>query len=604
VKHIYKSFLIAVLYLLLGVFTNTTLAQTPPTPIQTYPTGGTTTYLADQPLNWYPSPWAANLTYTVEVYQGTTSGTLKYSQTGDFTSLSTTVTGLFGSTLYTWRVRSHSGGNSSAWATTTFTTYSGLAAPPSPIVTVGDISTTSGASFSVPVRLDLNNSFGSAAYSGTIDYKQSTGDINIAYTGFTTLTGTIANRENMLVTIVANPTAGKLIFVAVGSSAITENDRDTLFNLNFNITGPISNSPDIITPGGFKGDSPTQSSFTYNNGTLTWSTPVTPSTVLGDASGDGTVELYDAILTQQDISAVSGTDYVDASNHTTPSTGGTPPSGALITVMQNRINANANTTAVAGDQILNGDDVTSILNIILGLPPIAPPAANTNLEISYSDFNITGLGQIKIPINFRSSTNLTNGEIKFTYDPNLIDYQSFASQVAASGFYVNSQQSKPGEAYFFFASPSTFNGDFNPGNLILQFKNLSIPVGSQIHTQYRVNGNDWQQGPTLTFSVTGVDDNSSVIPDEFEVSQNYPNPFNPSTIIRYALPEASFVTLKIYNMLGQEVKTLVNEQKNAGTFNVQWRGDNNFGSKVSSGTYIYRVIAGAHIFAKKMILLK
>ena len=106
-----------------------------------------------------------------------------------------------------------------------------------------------------------------------------------------------------------------------------------------------------------------------------------------------------------------------------------------------------------------------------------------------------------------------------------------------------------------------------------------------------------------TGSVTAID-NELVIPQKFTLEQNYPNPFNPSTIIRFALPEASFVTLKIYNILGQVVKTLVNEQKNAGTYNVQWRGDNNFGVKVSSGTYIYRVIAGQNIFVKKMVLLK
>ncbi|MCH8943127.1 MAG: T9SS type A sorting domain-containing protein, partial [Bacteroidetes bacterium] len=106
-----------------------------------------------------------------------------------------------------------------------------------------------------------------------------------------------------------------------------------------------------------------------------------------------------------------------------------------------------------------------------------------------------------------------------------------------------------------------------------------------------------------TLTVTAVD-NEAIIPQEYATEQNYPNPFNPTTTIRFALPEASFVTLKIYNMLGQEVKTLVNEQKNAGTFNVQWKGDNDSGNKVSSGTYIYRVIAGSHIFTKKMILLK
>ncbi|MCH7974837.1 MAG: T9SS type A sorting domain-containing protein, partial [Bacteroidetes bacterium] len=104
--------------------------------------------------------------------------------------------------------------------------------------------------------------------------------------------------------------------------------------------------------------------------------------------------------------------------------------------------------------------------------------------------------------------------------------------------------------------------------------------------------------------VTGIDDNPIKQPNSFVLMQNYPNPFNPSTIIRFGLSEASFVILKIYNMLGQEVKTLINKQMNAGTFNVQWKGDNDSGNKVSSGTYIYRVIAGSHIFTKKMILLK
>ncbi|MCH7973227.1 MAG: T9SS type A sorting domain-containing protein [Bacteroidetes bacterium] len=106
-----------------------------------------------------------------------------------------------------------------------------------------------------------------------------------------------------------------------------------------------------------------------------------------------------------------------------------------------------------------------------------------------------------------------------------------------------------------------------------------------------------------TAGVTAVDD-ELVIPQRFALEQNYPNPFNPSTIIRFSLPEASFVILKIYNVLGQEVKTLVNAEKNAGIYNLQWRGDNDFGQKVSSGTYIYRVITGHNIFTKKMILLR
>ena len=510
---------------------------------------------------------------------------------------------MFGGTLYTWRVQSHNTSGSSAWATTTFTTTTSLpAAPPTPIVTVGSVSTT-GASFSVPVRLDLNGAAGSTVYAGTIDYKQSGGDVNIAYTGFTALTGTIVNRESMALTISANNTTGKLIFIAVGSSAITENDRDTLFNLNFSITGPSSNSPDNITPSGFVGLSPAQSSFTYNSGVLTWGAAAL-STTLGDANGDGTVDYNDAILTQQDITAVTGTDYVDDSNHTTPSVSGTAPTGALITTMQYRINANADTAAVAGDQILNGSDVSSILNIILGLTPIAPPSASTNLQITLGNLNVTGLGHFELPINFNNSSNMNYAEIKFNYDPALIDFQSFASQLVASGNYVNAQERGPGETYFFFAAGNPINGNFNPGDIILKFNNGTMPIGSEIHTSYRMNGVDWQTGPTIKFSLTTIEDSQGLIPNKFELSQNYPNPFNPSTNIRFSLPEASFVSIKIYNMLGQEIKTLVNKQKNPGIFKVQWNGDNDFGQKVSSGTYIYRVVAGSRIFAKKMVLLK
>jgi hypothetical protein len=104
-------------------------------------------------------------------------------------------------------------------------------------------------------------------------------------------------------------------------------------------------------------------------------------------------------------------------------------------------------------------------------------------------------------------------------------------------------------------------------------------------------------------NVTDVKD-ETVIPDKFTVHQNYPNPFNPVTSIKYAIPEASNVTIKVYNMLGQEVRTLVNSKKEAGTYSVNWNGEDGSGNKVSSGAYIYRVTAGENIVTKKMILLK
>lgn len=104
---------------------------------------------------------------------------------------------------------------------------------------------------------------------------------------------------------------------------------------------------------------------------------------------------------------------------------------------------------------------------------------------------------------------------------------------------------------------------------------------------------------------TATDVNSdNILPEQFSLEQNYPNPFNPTTTISYSLPQNSFVTLKIYDMLGREVKTLVNQNVNAGNIRVDWNGDDNYGNKVASGAYVYRITAGNFVSTKKMLLLK
>ncbi|MCH8942638.1 MAG: T9SS type A sorting domain-containing protein [Bacteroidetes bacterium] len=126
----------------------------------------------------------------------------------------------------------------------------------------------------------------------------------------------------------------------------------------------------------------------------------------------------------------------------------------------------------------------------------------------------------------------------------------------------------------------------------------------RLHPLGRWQGTVWMDALEIKKigGVTDVED--ATIPIEFSVSQNYPNPFNPSTTIRYAIPQQSFVVIKVYDIIGREVKTLVNTEKSPGIYNVQWNGDNNFGSKVATGIYIYRVIAGNFTQVKKMILLK
>ncbi len=88
-------------------------------------------------------------------------------------------------------------------------------------------------------------------------------------------------------------------------------------------------------------------------------------------------------------------------------------------------------------------------------------------------------------------------------------------------------------------------------------------------------------------------------PEEFNISQNYPNPFNPNTTIKYQIPELSFVTVKVYDVLGNEIATPVNEEKPAGSYQIEFDA-----TVLSSGIYFYRLQAGNFIETKKMILLR
>lgn len=96
-----------------------------------------------------------------------------------------------------------------------------------------------------------------------------------------------------------------------------------------------------------------------------------------------------------------------------------------------------------------------------------------------------------------------------------------------------------------------------------------------------------------------------LVPDNYELSQNFPNPFNPSTTIRFGLPEAGKVTLKIYNLLGEEVVTLMNnEPRKAGYHVLIWNGRNKQGQMVANGMYVYQLQAGGISMSKKMALMK
>lgn len=106
-------------------------------------------------------------------------------------------------------------------------------------------------------------------------------------------------------------------------------------------------------------------------------------------------------------------------------------------------------------------------------------------------------------------------------------------------------------------------------------------------------------------SELSVKDMVLITPEQYKLSQNFPNPFNPTTNIEYTLPIASTISLTVYNMLGQEVVRLVNnENKPAGSYSVQWNGMDRQGMKVASGTYFYTLKFGNFSKTKQMTFVK
>jgi hypothetical protein len=99
--------------------------------------------------------------------------------------------------------------------------------------------------------------------------------------------------------------------------------------------------------------------------------------------------------------------------------------------------------------------------------------------------------------------------------------------------------------------------------------------------------------------IVSVDDELTSMPEDYNLYQNYPNPFNPTTTIRYSITISDLVRIKVYDILGREVKALVNEIKQPGTYEVQFNT-----SGLASGIYLYRIESGSFIQTKKMILLK
>ncbi len=163
------------------------------------------------------------------------------------------------------------------------------------------------------------------------------------------------------------------------------------------------------------------------------------------------------------------------------------------------------------------------------------------------------------------------------------------------------------------ARPDGFNADPDGNPLMptepdyydLSYSNTTLMSGGS--DGFPVGDLNWfpEKKTEWENSTTAIDDEADMqLAEDFELSQNYPNPFNPTTTINYKISKADDIKLSVYNVMGEEIKTLVNENKAAGKYDVIWNATDNRGNRVASGLYFYKLQSSSQTIVKKMMFLK
>jgi hypothetical protein len=205
-----------------------------------------------------------------------------------------------------------------------------------------------------------------------------------------------------------------------------------------------------------------------------------------------------------------------------------------------------------------------------------------------------------------------------------VDVSSYANKIDSSMQYFNFegyvrayQQSPPDHSRIILEYLDTLKmtkldsidlGEYYNTSEWVQVTDTTLaPVGTRfirirlISTRYNGSNNDgYYDGLSLIADMpSNIYMNEFVIPNRITLLQNFPNPFNPTTKIKYSIPQSSNVVIKVFDILGNEIETLVSEEKQKGTYEITWYAEN-----LPSGIYFYQLQAGSFVETKKMVLMK
>jgi hypothetical protein len=260
-----------------------------------------------------------------------------------------------------------------------------------------------------------------------------------------------------------------------------------------------------------------------------------------------------------------------------------------------------------------GEEISRRFSYLLGtviLNPFATISAKCPIEIRVTDPSTGEVSSVSsssgVNCQIDSTYGLILGDAKFLYAPSLSQYK------------IEIIGEDTGHVDLHLLIPSTESSQMVAYYPLVAVKSGSVllrePTGDPYaELQIDFDGDGYAESSVVPDSVIEQDiptdvssdpQGQSSMPTEYSLSANYPNPFNPTTVIEFNLPKRSHVSISVYNILGQEVAKLVDEDRSAGSYTITWDGIGTAGHAVATGIYLYRMQAGEYTETKKMILLK
>ena len=260
---------------------------------------------------------------------------------------------------------------------------------------------------------------------------------------------------------------------------------------------------------------------------------------------------------------------------------------------------------VNNDLRLNIADVVGIVNQVLGLgKKTQTTKALTSVEFGLPELVATQDGYVYLPLELNPGEPIAGLQVTLRYDPQALKPQPFnPSGDSWEGIISLEHISEEGQVIY----------------LLYSLQGRLLPALRTIGMRFKVidENRASEQGITLVEAVLATAAGQAVdivlgnqetkvttVPIEYALHQAYPNPFNPVTSINYDLPEAGLATLRVYNLLGQQVRTLVDQHMPAGRHTAKWQGRDDRGRTVPTGVYFIRFSAGGVIHHNKIMLLK